>query len=354
MRRIRSRSSRRVATSIVVGLVACALSVPHSALASPATVDNVISAIGRAVESGQWTQASKNIEDLSRTIRNEVTVNRSAVVIQSNPVRTALDATEQRLKMLQAEYAIFSAQYEQYRKAAKAGREQARTDIVGDMVTKLTKILGGALAPLEFGKTRNASIIAAELSQLKSLADLGKYITQRQASLRPAIREAQTTRTKLAALNSQWNVVMKTFAGKVTVQTPNGSIATVGPTTIAATAPTKAPSSGRYRNSFVFRIPESRRDYVGAFQADKNPVYWTGNMLINGSVVASYDISSAGEATMVRTFDFDFAPGTKVDVSIVNPKLNYGPMTLSVTTLSEAHTWDVWWFIDSIDVQMAK
>ncbi len=60
------------------------------------------------------------------------------------------------------------------------------------------------------------------------------------------------------------------------------------------------------------------------------------------------------EATMTRTFDVDAAPGTKIDVSINNPKLDHGPMTLSVTTLSEAHAWDVWWFIDSIDVTMSK
>lgn len=127
----------------------------------------------------------------------------------------------------------------------------------------------------------------------------------------------------------------------------------LGPAAGAGTGSASAAGNrpaGTFRYTFEWAIPPDRRPFVGAWQKDKNPIYQTGELYVDGKSIGAYNITNGGEATMVRTFVVEAAPGTPVKLTVTVPKAGPGyTMTITQVTGPRDATYSVWWFTDSIN-----
>lgn len=111
-----------------------------------------------------------------------------------------------------------------------------------------------------------------------------------------------------------------------------------------------ASTASTVRNVIEYRIPESARQFVGEWQRGRNPVWQTGEYLINDRVVGTWDITQAATATTPFRTELMVAPGTDIEISVNLPKTGYGPMGHVVKSKDVDTLWIVEWFTDSIHI----
>ena len=104
------------------------------------------------------------------------------------------------------------------------------------------------------------------------------------------------------------------------------------------------------RNVVEFRIPESAQQFVGEWQRGRNPIWQTGEYLINDRVVGTWDITQEATATTPFRTELFVPAGTDIKISVNVPKTGYGPMGHVVKSKDVDTLWLVEWFIDSIHI----
>lgn len=216
---------------LTLGLVAGG---PGVAVASPDSVDRVVSTIAKNIDAGSWKVAAANIDALDKTIRIELVDRKQPVTLPSNPVDAHLAAVQQRLQDLKAEFSALNDALIAAQKARGTAAKQAINDIGGELIAKLDLIRGGKLAPVSAIKNHNAKIIAADFAKLRSLNAAIRYLDDLMDSLKPAIRAAQKERAQLLALKTRMDKVIAAY-------TPAGL-------TVAGT--TTAPAAGNFAGTW--------------------------------------------------------------------------------------------------------
>ena len=215
---------------------------PGVAVASPDSVDRVVSTIAKNIDAGSWKVAAANIDALDKTIRIELVDRKQPVTLPSNPVDARLAAVQQRLQDLKAEFSALNDALIAAQKARGTAAKQAINDIGGELIAKLDLIRGGKLAPVSAIKNHNAKIIAADFARLRSLNAAIRYLDDLMDSLKPAIRAAQKERAQLLALKTRMDKVIATY-------TPAGLTVAGTTTAPAAGSPSCSSWTGHWSDS---------------------------------------------------------------------------------------------------------
>ena len=193
------------------------------ATASPPSVDNVVNVVGANVAAGKWGLAEKNIEALGATIRQEI--RRQPVAVASNPVQARLDAVNERLRLIKADYQQL---YDARTRINRASVKQAKLLIAQvrlELVQKLNLINArGAMDALDAIDTEGAEEIAGTAQRLQTQDRAVKYLSRLINDLRPAMKESLRDRTQLLRLNRQFTATLAKYG--LTAGDP-----AVGPTT---------------------------------------------------------------------------------------------------------------------------
>lgn len=207
-----SAGVRRLVAASALGMVLVLSGGSGPALGAPPSVDNVVATIGANIAAGKWRLAEQNIAALDATIRDELKVKKNAVAVASNPVQERLDAVQQRLQLIKADYKVL---YDARTRIDRASARQARV-LVGqvgiELVQKLNLINArNAIDALDALDTDGAQEIAASAQRLRTQDRAVRYLSRLIDDLRPAIREAQAERARLADLNRRFTAVLSSY-----------------------------------------------------------------------------------------------------------------------------------------------
>jgi hypothetical protein len=202
---------RSSAVGIVTGALVAAGALVGSASASPPSVDNVVAVIGRNAQAGKWGLAEKNIESLRKTIRNELTSNRTPVAIAANPIAPLAQANAARIAALKADYGVLLDALRTLQNAQKKATTAAIAAVAEAIETRIPAIVGGADALQAIPSVSDAKEIGAKIRTMRSLDKAVRYVNGLMKSLRPAIHEATSDRDHLATLNARFTAALARY-----------------------------------------------------------------------------------------------------------------------------------------------